>query len=156
MPKFPDITPLEYLQERGLRILAGDAFKFFYEHLDNDLGNYLEIGVWEGFMLKELALMYPDKMFYGIDPFREDGNTTGHNGVPKGDFMDEQCRMTRQNIDGIPNIRFYQETSRLFAARKTDEALKHMAVTSVFVDGDHSYEEAVNDLLLAQRLLAYG
>lgn len=108
-------------------------------------------------MLRELADMYPKKMFYGIDPFIEDGYTTGHNGgVPKGEFTHDQCSMTHINVGGIANIKLYQETSRNFGARKTDEQLRTMNVTSVFVDGDHSYEETLNDLLLAQRLLCNG
>lgn len=157
MPKFPDINPVEYLQGRGLRVLASEAFKFFYEHLDETKGNYLEIGVFEGFMLSELASMYPDKMFYGIDPFIEDGNTSGHNGgVPAGEFTHNQCAITHSNVDGKSNIKFYQETSREWGKRKNDEQLRDMGVTSVFVDGNHSYEEASNDLSIAERLLRNG
>ena len=157
MPKFPDISPLNYLQERGLRILASEAFKFFYEYLDETPGNYLEIGVFEGYMLRELAKLYPVKMFYGIDPFIEDGHTSGHNGgVPTGEFMHDQCAIAHRNTEDVPNIKLFQEPSRLWGARKTDVDLCRMDVTAVFVDGNHSYEEAVNDLLIAERLLCYG
>lgn len=156
MPKFPDISALNYCQEKGLRILASSAFKFFYEYLDYVDGNYLEIGVFEGFMLRELSEMYPDKIFYGIDPFIEDGNTSGHNGVPAGEFMHDQCNMAHLNVDERENIQLFQETSRSWAASKTDEELERMHVTAMFVDGNHSYEDALHDLFLAKRLLHNG
>jgi hypothetical protein len=157
MPKFPDISPLEYCESNGLRILASEAFKFFYEELENTTGNYLEIGTFEGYMLRELARLYPQKMLYGIDPFIEDGNTTGHNdGVQKGEFMYKQCEITNANVVGIPNIKFFCETSREWSKRQTCGDYKRMGVTAVFVDGDHSYEEATNDLAIATCLLSDG
>lgn len=157
MPKFPDISTNEYCHSKGLRILAVDAFKFFYEELENTPGNYLEIGTFEGYMLRELAKLYPKKMFYGIDPFIEDGNTTGHNdGVHKGEFMYRQCEITNANVEGVPNIVFYQESSREWIKRQSSEDIHHMKVTSVFVDGDHSYEEALNDLSIAAAIMENG
>ncbi len=157
MPKFPDISPLEYCQSNGLRILACEAFKFFYEELENTPGNYLEIGTFEGYMLRELAKLYPEKMFYGIDPFIEDGNTTGHNdGVQKGEFMHRQCEITNANVQGVSNIVLFQESSREWAKRQTLDDYKRMGVTAVFVDGDHGYEEATHDLAIAVYLLVNG
>ncbi len=157
MPKFPDIAPIDYVQSKGLRILASEAFKYFYEHLDRTPGNYLEIGVFEGYMLKELATMYPYRKFYGIDPFIEDGNTSGHNGgVEKGQPTVDQRAITHQNVDGLKNVKLFEEKSRAWGERHSDLELEAMNVTAVFVDGDHSYEEALNDLKLADRLLPNG
>ena len=147
------IEPLQYCQERGLRILSVDGFKFFYNTLANYPGNYLEIGVFEGFILRELARKYPDKTIYGIDPFIEDGNTTGHGGYQKGERTLNQRDKTYENIKGIPNITFFEETSREFAKRSDDE-LEKMNVSCVLLDGDHSFEDTMNDLELCNRLIA--
>lgn len=159
MPKYKEKMPiLEYCQKNDLRILASWAFQFFYEHLEHTKGNYLEIGTFEGFMLRELAKLYPRKMFYGIDPFIEDGNTLGHqvNRVGVGEFMFDQCAITHANIDDVPNIKLFQETSRAWGERHTDAELSELGITSVFVDGNHSYEEAYNDLQISLRVLSRG
>jgi hypothetical protein len=118
----------------------------------------LEIGVFEGYMLRELAKLYPNKMFYGIDPFIEDGNTLGHqiNRVGVGEFMSDQCAIAHGNVEGIPNIKLFQETSRAWGDRHTDDELAELGVTTVFVDGNHSHKEAYNDLQLSLRLLDRG
>lgn len=135
-----------------MRILAQDAFKFFSWYLAWIEGNYLEIGVFEGVMLRELSRRFPYKMFYGIDPFIEDGYTSGHNGgVLKGEITHEQKRIAHENCDGIPNIKLFEQTSRSFFIEHHDGDLLKMKVTSVLIDGDHSYEEARNDMRNAMR-----
>lgn len=150
-------TVLEYLQERNLRILSGGGFQYFREHLDEFPGNYLEIGVFEGVMLRELATTFPNKMFYGIDPFIEDGHTTGHNGgYPRGETTVNQMRLAHENVDNLPNVKLFQQTSRSFFDEKGGVELWDMDVSFVFIDGDHSYEEARNDLFNSVRLLPRG
>lgn len=146
-----------YCQQKGLRILCVDAFRFFMENLANLPGNYLEIGVFEGYALRELALAYPDKTFYGIDPFIEDGNTTGHNdGVAKGDTMWKQMEIAHRNFKDVPNIKFFQQTSRSWFAEMEPEDLAEMNIGAVLVDGDHSYDAALHDLNIAGAILANG
>lgn len=147
---------LEYCQRNGLRILAGDAFQYFMEHLGKRRGNYLEIGVFEGYMLRELAQTFPDKMFYGVDPFIEDGHTTGHNGVPKGETTHVQKAKTWENISEHKNIRLFEQTSRSFFEDVTDEDLWKLDLTHIFVDGNHSYEEARNDMFNSVRAFING
>lgn len=135
-----------------MRILAQVAYRFFSEHLSEIEGNYLEIGVFEGVMLRELASKFPDKMFYGIDPFIEDGYTTDHNGgVPKGGVTHEQKRLAHENCDGVFNIQLLEQTSRSFFLERHDGDLLKMNVSSVLIDGDHSYEEARNDIVNSMR-----
>ena len=154
------MTPEEldaYIQEHGLRILCRDAFAYFLNHLKEYPGNYLEIGVYEGFGLRELAKAYPDRMFFGVDPFIEDGHTTGHNNVPKGEKMLVQREQTYKNIELIPNIVFFEQTSRSWGTdRLTEMLIQHMEISCVLVDGDHSHEEALNDLKIALRCLTNG
>lgn len=135
-----------------MRILAQDAFKFFSHYLLCTSGNHLEIGVFEGVMLKEFSGRFPNKTFYGIDPFIEDGHTTGHNGgVLKGESTHEQRRIAHENLDNLPNVKLFDQTSRSFFEDHTDEELRNMNVSSVLIDGDHSYEEAKNDMLNSMR-----
>lgn len=152
----PDENVLSYCQRHGLRILAGHAFKYFYEHLYSFPGNYLEIGVFEGFMLRELAMLHPDKHFYGVDSFIEDGNTTGHNGIEKGRETLAQRNATENNLRDMKNVTMIIKTSRQFFEELSDKDMRAMRLSCVFVDGDHSYEEACNDIINAVRALPGG
>ncbi len=153
-----DMTVYEYCEAHNLRLLAGHAFEWFLENLGDFPGNYLEIGVWEGVMLRELASHFPDKMFYGIDPFIEDGNTGGHydNAAQKGETLFTQMANAKANTEGIKNIQLFQQTSSSFFTERTNAELTKMNVYTVFIDGDHSYEEARNDLFQSVRLLNNG
>ena len=151
-----NISTLQYCQDNGLRILCMNAFKFFYNGLKDIPGNYLEIGVFEGFMLRELAKKYPDRMFYGIDPFIEDGNTTGHNGIPKGEPMLEQMAATHQNLDGLKNVKFFQQSSRSWGDELDDSSIQSLNIGAILIDGDHGYKEASYDLGLSVRMLCNG
>jgi hypothetical protein len=158
MKFLPDnVSILEYLQSLNLRILSGGGYRYFREHLDDLPGNYLEIGVFEGVMLRELATLFPKKMFYGIDPFIEDGHTSGHNGgYPIGEVTVNQMNLAHENLDNLPNVKLFQQTSRSFFSERSHHDLQAMNVTSVFVDGNHSYEEAKNDIFNSLRLLHEG
>lgn len=150
-------TGHQYCQEHGLRILAGDAFKYFWNHLADIPGNYLEMGVFEGYMLRALADRFQDRMFYGIDPFIEDGNTSGHNdGVQKGETTWKQMVQAHSNLDHVRNVTLFQQTSRQWAALIPYENLHAMEIGAVFVDGDHSYEEALNDMIIGAQALSRG
>ncbi len=108
-------------------------------------------------MLRELSRHFPNKVFYGVDPFIEDGNTIGHNScTEKGQSMVAQREITERNIAGLKNVKLFTQTSRLFGAQLTDEMISEMNIGTVFVDGDHSYEEARNDCFIAARLLKNG
>ena len=49
--------------------------------LQNNGGNYLEIGVYDGQTLCHVAHQNPSKTIYGIDPFISDGNTGQIRGI---------------------------------------------------------------------------
>jgi len=145
-----------YMEEKGLRILCRPAFLYFLNHLKDYPGNYLEIGVFEGYSLRELAKEYPDKMIYGVDPFIEDGHTTGHNGVPKGERMWAQREATYRNINGIHNIAFFETESRNWGWNLPVGYIKEMNISCILVDGDHSYKECSNDLRLSLMCIPNG
>jgi len=159
MTVFPtDKDIYEYCHERGLRILCPGAYKHFMEHLRGVPGNYLEIGVFEGAMLRELAREYPERMFYGIDPFIEDGNTQGHslNHGGRGTIMEHERGIARNNCWGLRNIKLFEMPSCEFANQISNETLLAMEIGAVLVDGCHDYECTANDLDLAARALKNG
>ena len=43
--------------------------------------NYLEIGVFDGEIISEIAKKFSSKQCYAIDPFIEDGNTSHISGI---------------------------------------------------------------------------
>ncbi len=116
-------------------------------------GNYLEIGVYEGDMLKDFATRWPDKTFYGIDPFLSDKDTIGHTGVPIGERLYFQHAAARLNFSKVKNIKFFLQTSKSFMEEMNDYDLHFMNVQVVYVDGNHSYGDTLNDLCLAERLI---
>ncbi len=134
-------------------ILSRDSYKALLEEIPKWKGNYLEIGVYEGDMLKDFAERWPEKTFYGIDPFISDKDTMGHTGVPIGERMIMQHAAARNNFHGIENIKFFLQTSKSFMEEQNDYDLHWMNVQVVYVDGNHSYEDTLNDLCLAARLI---
>ena len=136
-----------------MTILSMDSYKVLLEQLPNWPGNYLEIGVYQGDMLRDFALRWPDKTFYGIDPFISDFGTVGHTGVPEGERMEVQREKAKENFMDVPNIIFFEQTSESFSFQNTDEELVKMGVSVVYVDGAHSYEHTLNDLYLSERLI---
>lgn len=150
------ITHANHIEVIRSRIYCHHAFDIFTEELPKLPGNYLEIGVYEGYSIRELAMNNPDKNFYAIDPFIEDGNTTMHNGVKKGHNMPLQKRSTHLNLDRVPNVKLFEKTSQSFAENIDDKTLWNMNLSCIMIDGDHSTEAAASDLKLAARALKNG
>ncbi len=137
-------------------ILGKESYKALLEEIPKYPGNYLEIGVYDGDMLKDFAKRWPDKTFYGIDPFMSCKDTTDHTGVTIGEHMDAQRESALNNFKGVSNIVFFEVTSRLFMETMNQDTLDAMNVDVVYVDGDHSYGDTLNDLWLAARLITNG
>ncbi len=134
-------------------ILSRGSYEALLEEIPKYPGNYLEIGVYEGDMLKDFATRWPEKTFYGIDPFISDKDTMGHTGVPIGERMTMQHAAARNNFHGIKNIKFFLQTSKSFMEEQNDYDLDWMTVRVVYVDGSHTYDDTLNDLHLAARLI---
>ncbi len=134
-------------------ILSRGSYDALLKEIPKWKGNYLEIGVYEGDMLKDFAERWPDKTFYGIDPFISDKDTIGHTGVPIGERMCMQQAAARNNFHGISNIKFFLQTSKSFMEEQNDYDLDWMTVRVVYVDGNHSYDDTLNDLCLSARLI---
>ena len=131
------------------------GFRFFNSYISyvGGSGNYLEIGVFNGDSIAQLARNHPNKIIYAIDPFLEDGSTNIHTGVETHEFMTEQAKNTQQAIAGLSNVVLFQMTSEDFAKNLTDEMVRDMNVSWVLVDGCHEYRAAINDAHLAMRLI---
>lgn len=116
-------------------------------------GNYLEIGVFDGEIISAVAKKYPDKKCYGIDPFIEDGWTTGSSSAQKGDYIHTQRENAVRNCAGLENVQLYEMKSSEFYENLTEEEACKLDVSCIFVDGDHGAEAVRNDIRLAIKLL---
>ena len=111
-----------------------------------NLRTYMEIGSYDGEGIALLSNAFPDKMFYSIDPFIEDGNTINSSGGKKGDSLDEIRDLFVKNTRNFKNIIHYDMTSEEFIKRKL---YKDLLIDILFIDGDHSVEGTSIDLTLA-------
>jgi hypothetical protein len=117
--------------------------------------NYLEIGIFSGEGIKEIAINNKNKTCYAVDPFIEDGCTVCDSKVGLNEKMVSQREITLNNIFGVPNIVLYELKSKEFRdTLLTDELIKKLNIDSVFVDGDHSYQCCFDDIELALKLIA--
>lgn len=140
-------------------MLCRDAFDFFLRELPKLPGNYLEFGVFDGETISRLAAAFPEKQFYGVDPFIEDGNTYHISGVGRGDPMPCQRQSSMDRVRGMKNVQIFIEASRDFARRfdpPNEPGLLAMKLSAVLVDGSHHYEDASSDFMLAGRALEGG
>jgi hypothetical protein len=110
---------------------------YFLDKIDS---NYLEIGCFNGTNLAKLALHYPNKKIYGIDPFISDGYT----GTSIHTALNQQQHNLYWNIINLDNVKFFQLTSEQF--RELDVDYKKMNIGCIFVDGSHHYKDIVIDI----------
>jgi hypothetical protein len=139
-------------------MFAIQAFEFIKETLKTIPSNYLEIGVYSGESIHQLALEFPDKTIIGVDPFIEDGYTTHNSKVQEGDPLIAQEQNTMGLISGLPNIKFFKQTSIEFNNNLSNEQALELDVGIIFIDGSHHYVDVKNDYNLAIKLLGkkYG
>ncbi len=137
-------------------ILSRQSYEALLEEIPKYMGNYLEIGVYDGDALREFATRWPHKKFFGIDPFISDKDITDHCGVPIGQVMTSQQESTHNNFRGIPNIMFFEGTSKLFLDTVPQTELDNMRISVVYVDGSHTYDDTMTDLILAGRCIRQG
>lgn len=135
-----------------MKLFTTHVLAFFKEHLSTLSGNYLEIGVYNGVSIKEMAIAYPDRLIIGVDPFIEDGCTSHNSGISFGKSLELQKTNTISNIANIDNIKLYETTSEDFF-RDNVEFFSEFNVSAIFVDGSHHYKDVVSDYKLAMALL---
>lgn len=129
------------------------ACDFFLDILKKLKGNYLEIGVYEGDALKELADAYPNKLIVGVDPFLEDGCTTHNSGVVEGGTLVNQRESALSFFKERKNILFFEMLSEQFLENLSDELIKDLNISAIFIDGSHYYSDVILDVKLALKLL---
>ena len=132
------------------------CFPLYYHHYDTlkkYQGNYLEIGVYNGDAIANIARAYPEKYIIGIDPFIEDGCTSHDSGVVKGNRLITQRDETYRNIKDLKNVFFYEMTSGYFYQNITEKHVSDANVNVVMIDGDHSYDAVKTDIDLALRMI---
>lgn len=134
--------------------LATAALEFFRWKLSGVPGNYLEIGSFNGSLVAQLARQYPEKTFYCVDPFMEDGNTTHMTGTPFGESIPGLESIFLAATRGLKNVVLFRETSKEFYSRVQPSFLATLNIGTVFIDGNHRFDHVVNDMYLALDLLA--
>ena len=125
---------------------------YFKNNMPED-ANYLEIGIYYGESIANLADRYPDKKIYAVDPFIEDGNTTHHSGVEEHGPLTSQRAHAFGLASTRPNIQIFEQTSKEFYQNLNKYKIMDMRVGAVFIDGNHHYEHVVTDYRLALTLL---
>ena len=106
----------------------------------------MEIGSYDGEGIAMLSNKYPDKMFYSIDPFIEDGNTSDSSGIKKGCPLSEIRKLFVKNTKALKNITHFDMTTEEFIER---DLYRNLLIDLLFIDGDHSEEGTLMDLSLA-------
>lgn len=100
----------------------------------------VEIGVWEGENLKRLAIeCHNIKKIYGIDPYQPYGNWKRFVDI---DSLESAKKQAQVNISNLTNAELIVKTSLLASESFEDESLDF-----VFIDGNHSFESAYNDIV---------
>jgi hypothetical protein len=137
--------PLTASQE----ILNPHLYNFASANLGKFSGNYLEIGIHNGFGAAMLAKQFApgnpytlDKQIYAVDPF-----------VDNGVALEKSRHSAMENISTCGNLTWFDTTSAEFARDLTDEAVVKYNVSWITIDGSQLYEDLVNDYRLAVRLL---
>jgi hypothetical protein len=129
------------------------AYEFFQKSLYSNNRNYLEIGVFAGGSIDQLANLYPRRIIYAIDPFIEDGSTEHTSRVNFGATMITQRDQVHRIIKDRANLQLFETTSKQFADALTETQAQYMNVGSVLIDGSHHYEDVVIDGDLAMKLI---
>lgn len=136
------------------KLFCTAAFEYFNEKLISTKCNHLEIGVYHATSLKKLSVLHPNKKFYGIDPFIEDGHTSHESKVDKGKHLGLVREEAYRDLDAFPNVKIYEMTTSNFLRDELDsKKIDELNVGSILIDGSHHYEDVVLDCQIAMRLI---
>lgn len=117
------------------------------DFLKNKPGSYLEIGIYYGRFIAEVANEFPERDFHGIDPFISDGCTRD----AKGTIMNDIEEIATVNASQVSNLTLYKNTTEEFLKREdAKEILKN--VSCVLIDGSHHREDIIHDLNLVMQI----
>ena len=111
--------------------------------LENNPGDYLEIGLYYGHFFPQVANTFPNKNIIGIDPFISDGYTRD----AQGTIMTDIEEIARHNVSQVTNATLYKTTTEDFLKREDAFGLVKN-VSCILVDGSHHYDDIMFDLNL--------
>jgi len=134
-------------------IMATDAYGLFNSLLNELDTNYLEIGIFGGVGISNLAYSHKNKKLYGIDPFIEDGFTSATTEVEQGKELVAVKDLALSRISQESNIKLFQESSVDFNLRLDQSLINELNIGLIFIDGNHHYEFVKNDYQLALKLI---
>jgi hypothetical protein len=119
--------------------------------LSSHEGAYLEIGIFYGHFLAQVANQFPDKTIYAIDPFIDDGNTTWITGEERYQSIPKVREIALHNISQVNNIELFETKTEEFINNPlAKDILKN--VSCVLIDGSHHYDEIKHDLELVMQI----
>lgn len=133
--------------------LGEHLYDYISEHLGKYPGNYFEIGVFNGDGFARIASKYNHKLCYAIDPFIEDGHTSGTSFIERGNSLNTQKESFLNLTKELKNITHYETTSVEFCSNLTDSQIDALNVSVILIDGSHHYTDVVNDYQLSIKLL---
>ncbi len=130
------------------QIIPGMLRKNMYK-LFNELGftTGAEIGVFRGRNAREMFRQIPNLKLYGIEAFADQPTSTRHKTVPRYERNKKsmESRMKDRNF--------------ILIEKFSEEAVQHIPYSSldfVYIDGDHSYDYAMLDIILWARRVRPG
>jgi len=135
-----------------MQALTSHAYPWIRSQLERLEGNYCEIGVFRGQGLEYLAQSLPNRKFWGIDPFIEDGHTQGHSQVAPGQQMQSVKDQCLARLEPLTNVQLLIMPSERVLAN-TDLCSRLEAISLVYIEGDHHYLQVLQDSQLAMNLL---
>lgn len=129
-----------------MKTLKGEAqsrcTELFSEYLKRDDKNYLEIGIFDGVFFATLADMFPDKMFFGVDPFYPDARNREIGATPERFELSKEYAM--YNCEGVSNIQLFPQTSQDFF-EEHKSLIGELNLSFIYVDGSHMREAVLID-----------
>jgi hypothetical protein len=135
-------------------MLAHHIHRYLLEKLKSDnILNYLEIGVFDGDNLNILSDIFPNKHFYGIDPFIEDGNTQGITNVKVGEFISSLKYVCNEKFQDKKNVTLFEIDSTIFNKNLSIEQSQDFNTNIVLIDGNHNHPYVEQDIDLALKLI---
>ncbi len=134
-------------------MLCSVGFGFIKNVLKKSEGNYLEIGIFDGDLISSLAKEFPEKKFYGVDPFIEDGYTELLTNVKKGNSINEQKSKAMKKLSQYKNLKYFIETSEEFYKKIVDYPIDDFNITTVLIDGSHWYKDVIIDTEVSMTLI---
>jgi hypothetical protein len=135
-------------------MLAHHIHRYLLEKLkSNDILNYLEIGVFDGDNLNILSDVFPNKHFYGIDPFIEDGNTSQITHAGIGTHLSSLKLICNEKFKNKKNVTLFEIDSTIFNQDLSIEESQKFNTNIVLIDGNHNHPYVERDIDLALKLI---